>query len=101
MIRSIRQFLLISLLITITIASSTTAIGNYLLDKKVIQPYLDEKLIKFSLFLQSINQSIETESNIRGKIANYLENSALGFTPHLIFQILSKDKQIIFISLKN
>lgn len=100
MIRSIRQFLLISLLVTITIASSITAIGNYLLDKKVIQPYLDEKLVKFSLFLESINQSIGTESNTRQKIAAYLEQSSLGLTPHLIFQIWNKN-DVVFLSPKS
>lgn len=99
MIRSIRRFLLISLLVTITIASSITAIGNYLLDKKVIQPYLDEKLIKFSVFLKSIDQSVENNSTIHDKISSYLEQSLP--TPHLIFQIWGPNNKVIFISPKS
>jgi two-component system sensor histidine kinase QseC len=40
MIHSIRRFLFISLIFAITLASSITAIGNYLLDEQVIKPYL-------------------------------------------------------------
>jgi two-component system sensor histidine kinase QseC len=51
MIRSIKHFLLITLLISITIASSITAVGNYFLDKQVVQPYLDEQLTKIYSFI--------------------------------------------------
>lgn len=101
MIRSIRHFLLISLLVTITIASSITAIGNYLLDKQVIQPYLDEKLIKFAFFLQSVNQSLVSESMKRKEIATYIEEEPAELTPHIMFQIWDKNKNKIFISPKS
>ncbi len=49
MIKSIRYFLLISLLLSITIASAINGIGNYLLDEQVIQPYLDSQLVRLSI----------------------------------------------------
>ncbi len=48
MIRSIRYFLLISLLISITLASSVTAIGNYILDKKILREWVDTQVIHTS-----------------------------------------------------
>ena len=57
MIRSIRYFLLISLLLSITIASAINGIGNYLLDEQVIQPYLDSQLMRMSSLIMILNQS--------------------------------------------
>ena len=93
MIRSIRRFLLISLLIAITIASSITAIGNYLLDKKIIQPYLDEQLIKVFQFAERLHYLIDISKINRQTITTYLESSAS--SPNFMFQIYNAKGELI------
>ena len=65
MIKSIRYFLLISLLLSITIASAINGIGNYLLDEQVIQPYLDGQLVRISSLIDILNQSTKSNSKVR------------------------------------
>src|SRR5688572_643452 len=97
MIRSIRHFLLISLLISITIASSITAVGNYLLDKQVIQPYLDEQLIKIFSFIEILNQTALKDNTIQKRLNQYLDanhyESSQG--QHLVFQVWSKKGKLL------
>lgn len=96
MIRSIRRFLLISLFISITIASSITAIGNYLLDKSVIQPYLDEKLIRFFNIIEALDRSVGLNKNIETEIEKHLYEIEPDAPQHLIFQVWDQNKKLIF-----
>lgn len=52
--RSIRRFLIFNLLLSITIASSLTAVGTYVLDNKAIQRHLDMQLQQIAIFLKAI-----------------------------------------------
>ncbi len=101
MIRSIRHFLLISLLVTVTVASSITAIGNYLLDKQVIQPYLDEQLVKFASFVQVLSHSTNKNIFDREDAIEYLQHSPRSFSSHLIFQIWDNTGKLIFQSTRS
>src|SRR3989344_2374630 len=101
MIRSIRQFLLISLLISITIASSITAVGNYILDKKVIQPYLDEQLVKIFSLIEMLHESTHNDVLIRKEITRYFQQSKTLTTQRLFFKVWSKDGKILIQSAKN
>ncbi len=95
MIRSIRHFLLISLLISMTIASSITAVGNYILDKQVIQPYLDEQLLKLYSFIQIISHAANQAPAMEHRMFNYLTESPSVVTKNLIFQVWTPDKKLI------
>ena len=61
MIKSIKYFLLISLLLSITIASAINGIGNYLLDEQVVQPYLDGQLVRLSSLIDILYQSTDVK----------------------------------------
>ncbi|EKD55280.1 MAG: hypothetical protein ACD_60C00018G0005 [uncultured bacterium] len=98
MIRSIRHFLLISLLISMTIASSITAIGNYLLDTKVIQPYLDDQLIKLFSFIEIISHAAEEDPHIQSKVHSYLNTAENIGAKNLLFQIWTKEKKLLLYS---
>lgn len=95
MIRSIRHFLLISLLISMTIASSITAIGNYLLDKQIIQPYLDDQLIKIFTFIEVISHTAMEDPHAQEKISAYLNNSKNPGAKHLLFQVWTQEKKLL------
>ena len=95
MIRSIRHFLLISLLISMTIASSITAIGNYLLDKQVIQPYLDEQLLKLFSFVEVLSLSANTDKTIQTKISTYLNQPKKINNQNLLFQVWDKNGKVL------
>lgn len=84
MIKSIRYFLLISLLLSITIASAINGIGNYLLDEQVIQPYLDSQLIRISSLIDILSQSSNVNSKVKNDIIEYLRN-AQPITKHKFF----------------
>lgn len=94
MIRSIKHFLLISLLISITIASSITAIGNYLLDKQVIQPYLDEQLTKIYSFINILVQTSNDDKNTQEKLNTYFLESKHN-KHHLFFQVVDSKGKVI------
>lgn len=96
MIRSIRRFLLVSLFISITIASSITAVGNYLLDKRVIQPYLDEKLVKFFNIVEALNQSVNISKNIEREVEAHLSEIEPSTPQHLLFQVWNKEGKLLF-----
>ena len=51
---SIRRFLLINLLVSITVVTSLTAIGNYYLDQKDIQSHLDVFLVQATHSMQAL-----------------------------------------------
>jgi two-component system sensor histidine kinase QseC len=107
MIRSIRRFLLVSLLAAITIASSVTAIGNYLLDKKIIQPYLDDELIKNLDYINTISKFAHAKTIISNeeKMVSDLNIKTL---PHFMYQVWNNKNKLLLssangnnISLKN
>lgn len=91
MIRSIRYFLLISLLLSITIASAINGIGNYILDERVIQPYLDSQLIRISTLIDILNQSAYSNSKIRTDLINYLRKSEPITRQKFLFQVWSNE----------
>src|SRR3990167_3570952 len=87
MIRSIRYFLLISLLVSITIASAINGIGNYLLDEQVIQPYLDAQLIRASDLITILNQSTHSSTEAKTEIVNYLYRTQAITGQKFLFQV--------------
>lgn len=93
MIRSIRRFLFISLFISITVASSITAIGNYLLDKQIIQPYLDGELIRIFTVIEKLNQLAHIDKMTQLKINSYLKTTT---APHFMFQIWNSEEKLLF-----
>lgn len=95
MIHSIRQFLVISLLISITIASSITAVGNYLLDKQVIQPYLDEQLIDFFSFVDTLTQTVKITNKAKTKVITQLSAAPTPSTKNLFFQVWDPSGKLI------
>src|SRR5579883_814471 len=95
MIKSIKYFLIVSLLLSITVASAINGIGNYLLDQKVIQPYLDAQLIRASSLIGILNQSTNPGSiEVKGEIINYLLRSQPMTGQVFLFQIW-KDGQLL------
>lgn len=105
MIRSIRRFLFISLFLSITVASSITAIGNYLLDKQIIKPYLDGELVKIHMVIEKLNELSNLDTFTQKKLTAYLKTTSY---PHFMFQIWKGDGKLAFhsansstISLKN
>jgi two-component system sensor histidine kinase QseC len=101
MIRSIRHFLLISLLVSITVASSITAIGNYLLDKRVTQTYLDGQLIKIFSFIQILNQSAKLNPNFKEQVAVFFNQKNSPITQNLLFQVWHKQTKTLLYSTSN
>ena len=95
MIHSIRQFLLVSLLISVTIASSITAVGNYILDKQVIQPYLDEQLENFFSFVETLTLTIETDKAAKKEVLNELATSTAPIAKTLCFQVWDKKGRLV------
>ncbi|MBB71641.1 MAG: two-component sensor histidine kinase [Legionellales bacterium] len=66
MIPSIRKFLLINLLLSITVTTTLTAIGNYILDQKDIQYHLDSLLSQSAMsFMALLNQDFDTSDLLR------------------------------------
>ncbi len=98
MIYSIRRFLFISLFLSISVASSITAIGNYFLDKQIIQPYLDTELIKIFSVVEKLNQIANIDIITQNKINAYLKSTQ---TPHFMFQIWDKKGKLLFHSLNS
>lgn len=95
MTRSIRYFLLISLLVSITLASAINGIGNYLLDEQVIQPYLDSELIRVSTLLGILNQSANIDADVKTEIIDNLRRSHTTIGKKFFFQIWGKDGRLI------
>ena len=73
MISSIRTFLLVNLLLTVTISTSLAIIGNLFLEHKDFQTQLDSQLILSAYTIQAFleeNQSDTRLSKIQGNIDN-------------------------------
>ncbi len=96
MIKSIRYFLLISLLLSITIAAAINGIGNYLLDEQVIQPYLDEQLIRVASLIDILYESSSVNNTqIRTDIIGYLGATQPITKQKFFFQVWNKDGKLI------
>jgi two-component system sensor histidine kinase QseC len=95
MIRSIRYFLLISLLISITIASVINGIGNLILDQRVLQPYLDGQLIRISSLIEILYKSSSSNSLVRQDIIDYLNKIQPITKQKFIFQVWRQNDLLI------
>lgn len=95
MIKSIRYFLLISLLLSITIASAINGIGNYLLDEQSIQPYLDSQLIRISSLINIISQSTSSNSKIQAEMIKYLQSNEPVTKHKFLFQVWRQDGTLL------
>ncbi len=95
MIRSIRYFLLVSLLLSITLASAINGIGNYLLDEQVIQPYLDGQLVRISTLIGILNQSTNSSSRVKSEIINYLLHTQPITGQKFLFQVWSNNGELL------
>jgi len=95
MIKSIKYFLLISLLLSITLASAINGIGNYILDEKVIQPYLDGQLLRVSSLISIVNQTTPPDSTIRHEIIDYLQTVQPDTKQKFLFQVWSNKGELL------
>jgi two-component system sensor histidine kinase QseC len=95
MIRSIRYFLLVSLLISITIASAITAIGNYLLDEHVVQPSLDSQLTKIASLIDILSQSAKENEYVRRTIINDIRQTLSNSNQNFLFQVWDKKGHLL------
>lgn len=101
MIRSIRYFLLISLLLSITIASAINGIGNYLLDEKVVQPYLDSQLLRVYTLIDMLYQSSHINPKAREDIMSYLRVTQPVTKQKFLFQVWTKEGGLVLNSSPN
>lgn len=95
MIRSIRYFLLVSLLISITLASAITAIGNYLLDEHVVQPSLDNQLAKSASLVDILSQSAKENEAARRIITRSIQKILSTSTEHFMFQVWDRKGNLL------
>lgn len=95
MIRSIRYFLLISLLLSITVAAAINGVGNYLLDEQVIQPYLDEQLVRVASLIEILYQSSSSNSKMRTDIIGYLGATQPITNQKFFFQVWDKNGHLL------
>ncbi len=95
MIRSIRYFLLVSLLISVTIASAITAIGNYLLDEHVVQPSLDNQLTKLASFIDILSQSANEDEYVRRTIIKDIKQAMSASKQNFLFQVWDRSGQLL------
>ncbi len=95
MIRSIRYFLLASLLISITIASAITAVGNYLLDEHVVQPLLDGQLTKIASFIDILSQSAKENKAVRRTIVEDIQQTLSTSSQNFLFQVWDKSGELL------
>jgi two-component system, OmpR family, sensor histidine kinase QseC len=95
MIKSIRYFLLVSLLLSITIASAINGIGNYLLDEQVIQPYLDGQLVRIASLIDILSKSANSNTSIQADIIDYLRKTQPITKQRFIFQTWSKNGKLL------
>src|SRR3989338_8490384 len=111
---SIRRFLLLNLLLSITITSSITAVGNYFLDNVDIQDHLDVHLRQTTLFinailtedhnstltLQHLQNSINTNKNqMHANQKNTTTQPKVTMNDRFQFQIWNDHHQLILHSL--
>lgn len=100
MIRSIRYFLLVSLLLSITIASAITAIGNYLLDEHVVQPSLDNQLTKLASFIDILSQSAKEDEYVRRTIIKDIRQTLSASSQNFLFQVWDSAGNLLLHSTK-
>ncbi len=91
MIKSIKYFLLISLLLSITIASAINGIGNYLLDEKVVQPYLDSQMVRTASLIKILDKYTDINPKEREELITYLRKSSPITNLKMMFQIWKAD----------
>lgn len=94
MIKSIRYFLLVSLLLSITVAAAINGVGNYLLDEQVIQPYLDSQLVRVASLVDILYHSTNPNSKIRSDIIDYLGGTQPLTNERFFFQVW-KDNELM------
>ena len=95
MTKSIRYFLLISLLISITLASAINGVGNYLLDEKVIQPFLDSQLMRVSSMVDLLYQTTQSNPQSRSALTDYLVTRQPIIGEKFFFQVWDKNGTLI------
>lgn len=95
MIKSIRYFLLVSLLLGITLASAINGVGNYLLDEKVVQPYLDGQLIRISSLIEILYESTNISRKARADIIKQLKESQPATRQKFLYQVWRNDNIIL------
>ncbi len=95
MIKSIRYFLLISLLLSITVAAAINGVGNYLLDEQVIQPYLDEQLIRVTSLIDILYESSDKNTKIRKDLMGFLDTAQPMTRQKFFFQVWDKNNKLI------
>jgi two-component system sensor histidine kinase QseC len=98
MTKSIRYFLLISLLLSITLASAINGIGNYLLDEKVIQPFLDGQLTRVSSLVDLLYQTTQSNPQSRNELSEYLVKQQPVIGEQFFFQIWNEKGELIMSS---
>lgn len=98
MIKSIRYFLLVSLLLSITVASAINGIGNYVLDEKVVQPYLDSQLTRLASVVDLLGQSTYQQTQVETDIIKYLFNDQPVTKEHFLFQVWNQDGELLLAS---
>jgi len=101
MIRSIKYFLIISLLLSITIASTINGVGNYLLDEKVVQPYLDSQLVRLSAVIQILSHSAHIDKETKTAVINYLRSYQPITHQKFVFQAWDQHGNLIINSHNN
>lgn len=95
MIKSIRYFLLVSLLLGITLASAINGVGNYLLDEKVVQPYLDGQLIRISSLIEILYESTNISTKARADIIMHLKQSQPITRQKFLYQVWQDNNMIL------
>lgn len=95
MIRSIRYFLLISLLLSITLASAITAVGNYLLDEHVVQPSLDNQLTKMASLIDILSESAKENKKVRQTIITDIQQTLATSSTSFIFQVWNQNGSLL------
>ncbi len=107
---SIRKFLLFNLLLTVTLSTSLTAIGNLFLDHKDIERQLDSQLIQSALAIQAFIEVKHTKNyiselkkqvkSIHTSARNFFNEAGIGsynkwLKTSVQFQLLSPEKKIL------
>ncbi len=101
MIKSIKYFLLISLLLSITIASAINGIGNYLLDEKVVQPYLDSQLVRTFTLIEALHKHVHGKPRELEELISYLGKSSPVTHLKMVFQVWNNNNELVLSSSKS
>lgn len=95
MTRSIRYFLLVSLLLSITLASAINGIGNYLLDEQVIQPFLDSQLTRVSSLVDVLYKSTAGRPNAQTELGTHLLKHEPIIGEKFFFQVWDRHGKLV------